>query len=61
VTAALLLDSLTLKPPEGAGLLSVTVHASVPDPVIATLLQESAFAIAVGLVKGDVTLFATSI
>ncbi len=41
-TAPLLLERLTLSPPLGAELLNVTVHASVPDPVIAALLQDSA-------------------
>jgi hypothetical protein len=40
VTAALLLDRLTLRPLLGAAALSVTVHASVPDPVMEPLLQE---------------------
>ena len=42
VTASLLLVKLTLKPPLGAAALSVTVQASVPDPVMDALLQESA-------------------
>ena len=42
VTAALLLDRLTLNPPLGADLLSVTVHASVPAPVIDEFAQEKA-------------------
>jgi hypothetical protein len=42
VTAALLLEKLTLRPPEGAAALNVTVQASVPDPVMETLLQKSA-------------------
>jgi hypothetical protein len=42
VTAELLLDRLTLRPPLGADAVSVTVHASVPDPVMAPLLQNSA-------------------
>jgi hypothetical protein len=41
-TALMLLERLTLVPPLGAGPLSVTVHASVPDPVIDAVLQESA-------------------
>ena len=41
VTAALLLVSPTLKPPLPAAAVSVTVHASLPDPVIDALLQES--------------------
>ena len=41
--AGLLLDRLTLSPPLGAAALSVTVQASVPDPVMDPLLQESAF------------------
>jgi hypothetical protein len=42
VTAALLLDRLTLSPPAGAAAVSVTVQASVPDPVMVPLLQERA-------------------
>jgi hypothetical protein len=42
LTAALLLDRLTLSPPLGAAPLSVTVQASLPDPVMDALLQESA-------------------
>ena len=42
VTAALLLTNDTLKPPVPAGPLRVTVHASVPAPVIDALLHESA-------------------
>ncbi|MGD0914320.1 MAG: hypothetical protein ABR928_20700 [Terracidiphilus sp.] len=39
VTAELLLERLTAKPPAGAAELSVTVHASVSDPVSAALVQ----------------------
>jgi hypothetical protein len=42
VTAELLLDRFTICPPLGAAVLSVTVQASVPDPVMAPLLQDSA-------------------
>ena len=42
VTAELLLDRFTVSPLPEAGAVSVTVHASVPDPVIAPLLQYSA-------------------
>jgi hypothetical protein len=42
VTAALLLANDTLKPPVPAGPLSVTVHASVPAPVIDALLHDRA-------------------
>jgi len=38
-TALLLLERPTLKPPVGADPVSVTVHASVPAPVIDELLQ----------------------
>jgi hypothetical protein len=38
-TALLLLERLTLKPPVGADAVRVTVHASVPDPVMDELLQ----------------------
>jgi hypothetical protein len=43
LTAALLLDSFTLSPPLGAAAVSVTEHASVPDPVMDALLQEIDF------------------
>jgi hypothetical protein len=42
VTAALLLDRLTLRPPLGASAFSVTMQESVPEPVMDALLQESA-------------------
>jgi hypothetical protein len=42
VTAALLLVRFTISPSLGAAAVSVTVHASVPDPVMAPLLHESA-------------------
>jgi hypothetical protein len=42
VTAVLLLDRLTLRPPLEAGALSVTVQASVPEPVSDELIQVSA-------------------
>jgi hypothetical protein len=42
VTAELLLDRFTLRPPLGAEVLSITMQASVPDPVMAPLLQDSA-------------------
>jgi len=42
VTAELLLDRFTLSPPLGAAAVSVTVHASVPDPAMTPLLQDSA-------------------
>lgn len=42
VTAALLLDGLTLSPLPGAGALNVNVQASVPDPVIDAVPQEIA-------------------
>ena len=42
VTAELLLDRFTISPPLGAEALSVTAQASVPDPVMAPLLQDSA-------------------
>jgi hypothetical protein len=38
-TAALLLARLTLRPPLGAVVLSVTVQASLPDPSMDALLQ----------------------
>ena len=40
ITAALLLDRPTLKPPVGAGWPIVTVQTSVPVPVMDALLQE---------------------
>jgi hypothetical protein len=45
VTAGLLLERLTLSPPLPAAELRVTVQASVPDPVIETLVQESALGV----------------
>ena len=42
VTAAPLLDRLTLKPPLGAAALSVTMQASVPEPIMDALLHERA-------------------
>ena len=45
-TAALLLAKDTLKPPLPAGPLSVTVQASLPDPVIDALLQDRALNVA---------------
>lgn len=42
LTAALLLDSLTLNPPVDAGAVSVTVHASVPVAVKVEVVQASA-------------------
>jgi hypothetical protein len=42
VTAELLLDRFTTSPPLGADVVSVTVQASEPDPVMAPLLQDSA-------------------
>ena len=41
-TAILLLERLILRPPAGAAAVRVTVQASVPDPVMVPLLQESA-------------------
>ena len=43
VTAALLLDRRTLSPPLPAAVLRFTVQASLPVPVIETLVQVSAF------------------
>jgi NhaP-type Na+/H+ or K+/H+ antiporter len=56
VTAALLLDRLTLRPPLGAAAFSVTVQASVPDPVMDALLQESALNAASGVAAVPVPL-----
>jgi hypothetical protein len=47
VTAGLLLARLTIRPPLGAAEVKVTVQASVPDPVMVALLQESALNAAV--------------
>jgi hypothetical protein len=38
----LLLDRFKISPPLGAEALSVKVHASAPDPIMAPLLQYSA-------------------
>jgi hypothetical protein len=46
VTAELLLDKFTFSPPLGAPADISTVHASVPDPVIVPLLQDSALSVA---------------
>jgi hypothetical protein len=45
VTAASLLDRLTLSPPLPAAALRVTVQTSVPEPVIELLAQESALTV----------------
>ena len=45
VTTLLLLERLTLTPPLPAALLSVTVHASVPAPVIEALVQDNALTV----------------
>ncbi|MFZ0745992.1 MAG: hypothetical protein WAM85_16395 [Terracidiphilus sp.] len=45
VTAELLLDKLMVSPPAGAAPLSVTVQASVPDPVMDPALQASALSV----------------
>jgi hypothetical protein len=42
VTAELLLDRFTVNPSPGAASVSVTLHASVPAPVMVPLLQDSA-------------------
>ena len=47
VTAAMLLARLTAKPPAGAGVFSVTVQMSVPEPVMEALAQESPVRVAV--------------
>jgi hypothetical protein len=49
VTAVLLLDRLTLRPPLGAAAFSVTMQESVPEPVMDALLQESALNAAAGV------------
>jgi hypothetical protein len=41
VSAELLLDRFTVKPPLGAAAVRVTVHVSVPAPVMVPLLQVS--------------------
>jgi len=43
VTAELLLERLTVIPPLGAALLNVTLHASVPAPVIEEFVHDIAF------------------
>jgi hypothetical protein len=47
LTAALLLARFTFSPPVGAAASRVTLQASVPDPVMDALLQESALNTAV--------------
>ena len=47
VTAALLLEMLTVSPALGAAPFNVTVQASVPDPVMDALLQERELSTAV--------------
>jgi hypothetical protein len=42
VTAVLLLERLTMNPPVGAAVFSVTVQASVPEPAMDVLAQDSA-------------------
>ena len=58
VTAALVLDRLTLRPPLGAAAVSVTEQASVPDPVMDALLQKSEFNAAAGAAAVPVPLTA---
>ena len=41
VNAALFVDRLTISPPEAAGASTVTVQASVPDPVMVVWLHEN--------------------
>lgn len=48
-TAALLLARLTLRPPLGAAPVSVTMQASVADPVMDQLVQNSPSSFGVGL------------
>ena len=54
LTALLLLERLTATPPLGADPVNVTVHASVPAPVIDELLQDTA--LTVGAVDAPVPL-----
>lgn len=42
LTEALLLVSATASPPDGAAAVRLTVHASLPDPVMEPLVQETA-------------------
>lgn len=49
-TAELPLDRFTVKPPPGAAAVNVTVHASVPAPVILPLLHDSMLRVAGGAV-----------
>ena len=44
-TAELLLERLTLSPPLPAAVLRFTMQASAPDPVIESLVQESALSV----------------
>lgn len=60
VTAELLLDRLTVSPPLGAAAVSVAVHMSVPDPIMAPLLQDSAFSAAGTVPVAPVPLSATT-
>ena len=59
VTAELLLERLTLKPPLPAAALRNTVQESVPDPVIEALEQESAFSVPGAAVPVPLRLIAT--
>ena len=54
VTAALLLDRFTVRPPDGAAVLSVTVQTSVPEPDMEAPVQATALKVAVAAPPGSV-------
>jgi hypothetical protein len=58
VTAALLLERLTLRPPLGAAEASVTVHGSCTQPTSEALLQERALMATAGLTAAVLVAFA---
>lgn len=58
VTARVLLARLTANPPEGAAAVRLTVHASVPEPVIVLLEQDSVRRAAGGVIAGGAAIAA---
>jgi hypothetical protein len=58
VTARVLLARLTANPPEGAAAVRLTVHASVPEPVILLLEQESVLRAGGGVIDGGAAIAA---
>jgi hypothetical protein len=58
VTARALLARLTANPPEGAAAVRLTVHASVPEPVILLLEQESVLRAGGGVIDGGAAIAA---